>query len=244
MDNLTQIVEAILFASGTERSRTELLNAFNGQINKSELDKSINELLKKYDGKSGITLLSFNNKLQLSSNHLYGEIVAEILTPLKEKELSKVLLEVLAIIAYKQPITKSEIEEIKITSAEYALSVLLKVGLVTVSGHKDAVGRPALYVTTDDFLKKFQLENIHELPDYQSVMARLEELGDFYKPQVELYREIDIDLDNVEKLIGADGDERSQAIIESFDNDAIVDDFMENDEIPDFLEGEDYNVVD
>jgi len=91
------------------------------------------------------------------------------------------LLEVLAIIAYKQPITRIEIEKIKATSADYAIGLLLKVNLIEVVGRKDAVGRPVLYGTTDEFLKKFQLSEISELPDYQAVLERLEELGVFNK---------------------------------------------------------------
>ena len=101
-------------------------------------------------------MLEFNGKLQLSSNTEYGTILAEVLTPLKEKELSRTLLEVLAIISYKQPITRTELEKIKATSADYAIGILLKVNLIEVVGRKDAIGRPVLYGTTDEFLKKFQ----------------------------------------------------------------------------------------
>lgn len=247
MDNLTEILEAILFASGSARTKSELLNAFNGEVNKKEFDEAIAELQNKYNSVSGIVLLSFNNKLQFSTNHIYGEKVAEILTPLKEKELSRVLLEVLAIIAYKQPITKSEIEEIKITSAEYAIGVLVKTGLIKVIGYKEAVGRPALYATTDEFLKKFQLENIDDLPDYGEVLKRLEELGGFFKPQVELYRDVEIEeewqRDTSDDAEEQAREERYREIIKSLDDNAIVDEFMENDELPDFLDGEEYETV-
>lgn len=247
MENFTEILEAILFASGSARTRAELFNAFNGEIDKKEFDAAVSALQEKYNSVSGIVLLSFNNKLQLSTNHVYGDKVAEILTPLKEKELSRVLLEVLAIIAYKQPITKSEIEEIKITSAEYAIGVLVKSELIKVIGYKEAVGRPALYVTTDEFLKKFQLENIDDLPDYNEVLKRLEDLGGFFKPQVELYREVEIEEawqrdDSGDKEEQA-REERYREIIKSLDDNAIVEEFMDNDELPDFLDGEEYEVV-
>ena len=178
MDNLTQILEAILFASGSSRKKADIM-ALLPDVKKAQFDKSIEELKAKYSGESGVLLLDFNGKLQFSTNTNYGDIVAEVLTPLKEKELSKTLLEVLAIIAYKQPITRIEIEKIKATSADYAIGLLLKVNLIEVVGRKDAVGRPVLYGTTDEFLKKFQLSEISELPDYQAVLERLEELGVF-----------------------------------------------------------------
>ena len=165
MDNLTQILEAILFASGSSRKKADIM-ALLPDVKKAQFDKSIEELKAKYSGESGVLLLDFNGKLQFSTNTNYGDIVAEVLTPLKEKELSKTLLEVLAIIAYKQPITRIEIEKIKATSADYAIGLLLKVNLIEVVGRKDAVGRPVLYGTTDEFLKKFQLSEISELPDY------------------------------------------------------------------------------
>lgn len=241
MENLTQLIEALLFASGSPKTRTELREAIGG-ITQKQFDKAIDELMEKYDKDSGIVLLSFNNKLQFSSNHIYGDRVAEILTPLKEKELSKVLLEVLAIIAYKQPITKSEVEDIKGSSSDYAISILIKTDLIKVIGHKNAVGRPALFATTDEFLKKFQLENIDELPDYEAVLAKLEELGDFYKPQTGLYRKRD-DLDEPIETDSIDVDARADEILKSVNDDTIVDEYMENDEIPDFLDGEDYNVI-
>lgn len=242
MENLTQLIEALLFASGSPKTRTELKDAIGG-ITQKQFDKAVDELMEKYDKDSGIVLLSFNNKLQFSSNHIYGDRVAEILTPLKEKELSKVLLEVLAIIAYKQPITKSEVEDIKGSSSDYAISILIKTDLIKVVGHKNAVGRPALFATTDEFLKKFQLENIDELPDYEAVLAKLEELGDFYKPQAGLYRERD-DFDEPTDIANTDAEgSRADEILKSVDDDTIVDEFMENDEIPDFLDGEDYNVI-
>ena len=84
MENLTQILEAILFASGTSKKKSDIL-ALLPNVTKSQFDKSIDKLKEKYSGTSGILLLDFNGKLQFSTNTEYGEIVAEILTPLKEK---------------------------------------------------------------------------------------------------------------------------------------------------------------
>ena len=241
MDNLTQILEAILFASGSSRKKADIM-ALLPDVKKAQFDKSIEELKAKYSGESGVLLLDFNGKLQFSTNTNYGDIVAEVLTPLKEKELSKTLLEVLAIIAYKQPITRIEIEKIKATSADYAIGLLLKVNLIEVVGRKDAVGRPVLYGTTDEFLKKFQLSEISELPDYQAVLERLEELGVFNKSQTQLYRDIEINDDQINNNYDDSQEkerlEKLKNIEKALDEASIIDEMLNGiEEMPDFLDG-------
>lgn len=247
MDNLTQILEAILFASGSSRKKADIM-ALLPDVKKAQFDKSIEELKAKYSGESGVLLLDFNGKLQFSTNTNYGEIVAEVLTPLKEKELSKTLLEVLAIIAYKQPITRIEIEKIKATSADYAIGLLLKVNLIEVVGRKDAVGRPVLYGTTDEFLKKFQLSEISELPDYQAVLERLEELGVFNKSQTQLYRDIEINDDQINNNYDDSQEkerlEKLKNIEKALDEASIIDEMLNGiEEMPDFLDGEQFEVI-
>ncbi len=247
MENLTQILEAILFASGTSKKKSDIL-ALLPDVKESQFNKSIEELKKKYSGESGVLLLEFNGKLQFSTNTNYGEIVAEVLTPLKEKELSKTLLEVLAIIAYKQPITRLELEKIKTSSADYAIGLLLKVNLIEVVGRKDAVGRPVLYGTTDEFLKKFQLSDISELPDYQAVLDRLEELGVFNKSQVQLYRDIEVSDEVIDNSYDDTSEkqrlEKLKNIERALDDASIIEDMLNSEEeLPDFLDGEDYNVI-
>ncbi len=247
MDNLTQILEAILFASGSSRKKTDIM-ALLPDVKKAQFDKSIEELKAKYSGESGVLLLDFNGKLQFSTNTNYGDIVAEVLTPLKEKELSKTLLEVLAIIAYKQPITRIEIEKIKATSADYAIGLLLKVNLIEVVGRKDAVGRPVLYGTTDEFLKKFQLSEISELPDYQAVLERLEELGVFNKSQTQLYRDIEINDDQINNNYDDSQEkerlEKLKNIEKALDEASIIDEMLNGiEEMPDFLDGEQFEVI-
>ncbi len=247
MENLTQILEAILFASGTSKKKSDIL-ALLPDVKESQFNKSIEELKKKYSGESGVLLLEFNGKLQFSTNTNYGEIVAEVLTPLKEKELSKTLLEVLAIIAYKQPITRLELEKIKTSSADYAIGLLLKVNLIEVVGRKDAVGRPVLYGTTDEFLKKFQLSDISELPDYQAVLDRLEELGVFNKSQVQLYRDIEVSDEVIDNSYDDTSEkqrlEKLKNIERALDDASIIEDMLNSEEeLPDFLDGEEYNVI-
>lgn len=247
MKNLTQIVEAILFASGDSKKKADILSLLPDVSNK-EFEIALSEIKEKYSGDSGVLFLEFNNKIQFSTNPIYGDIVSEVLTPLKEKELSKVLLEVLAIIAYKQPITRMEIEKIKSTSADYAMGILIKTGLIEAVGRKDAVGRPVTYGTTDEFLKKFQLHNLSELPDYEAVLEKLEEMGEFHKSQSGLYRDIELN-DDFDINTASDEEielreKRLNEIDKSLDEASIIDEILSEDELPDFLEGEEFQVID
>ena len=99
------------------------------------------------------------------------------MTPIKEKEFTKTILECAALIAYKQPITKPELEEIRQVSCDYAIHTLLELEMIVPCGRKDAVGKPILYATTDNFLKRFKLNSIDELPDYDELMKQIAELN-------------------------------------------------------------------
>ena len=166
MENIENVVEAIIFASGSAISRADIIDKVP-ELTNQKLNSIVRSLQKRYSGETGIVLLDFNGKLQFSSNPAYGDIVADVLTPLKEKELTRTLLEVLSTVAYKQPITRLEIDDMRGgTNSEYALSGLLKAGLVQAVGRKDTVGRPLLYGTTDEFLKKFNLNLENRIEKY------------------------------------------------------------------------------
>ena len=223
MENIKNVVEALVFASGTPLAKKDIIEKIPELTNR-KLESIVAELQKRYSGESGVLLLDFNGKLQFSSNPRYGEILAEILTPLRERQLSKTLLEVLATIAYQQPVTRTELEEMRgspdgtTTSCEYAITGLLKAGLIQVVGRKDTVGRPFLYGTTDEFLKKFQLSDIADLPDYTDVMEKLKER---YAPEQETLF-------------------HTRSILEEAQEAAA--DKEEEEEIPEFLAGEEFEV--
>ena len=112
MDNIKETIEALIFASGEPVSKKDIIERIPS-LTTRELNKIVEELKVKYGGDSGIVLASFNDKLQFTSNPRYGDTLVEVLTPIREKALSQSLLEVLSIIAYKQPVTRQEIEDIK-----------------------------------------------------------------------------------------------------------------------------------
>lgn len=230
MENIDKVVEAIIFASGLAIAKSDICEKVP-ELTTQKLNSIVKGLKEKYSGDSGVVLAEFNGKLQFMSNPDYGDAVADVLTPLKEKELTKTLLEVLSTVAYKQPITRLEIDDMRGgTNSEYALSALLKAGLVEAVGRKDTVGRPLLYGTTDEFLKKFRLEDVADLPDYSEVLEKLIIIN---TQQDTLFHTRSI-LDGAPALEEAAADEVGE---EAAEEESGV-------EIPDFLAGDGVEVYD
>ncbi len=175
MNNLTNIIEAIIFASGEAVPVKFIVEKLGCSV--KDVNKCVDELKEKYNENSGIQILVFNGKLQFASNPKYKQQISEVLIPIKEKEFTKTILECAAIIAYKQPITKPELEDIRQVSCDYAIHTLLELEMIVACGRKDAVGKPIMYATTDNFLKRFKLNSIDELPDYDELMAQIAELN-------------------------------------------------------------------
>lgn len=217
-ENLVNKLEAILFASGKEIEIDFLLEKL--QVPRAKFDKAVQELQKKYSDDCGINVLKFKNKLQFATNPKYIEAVAEVLNPIREKELTKAMLETLSIVAYKQPITRLEIEEIRGVDCTYAVQTLSKMNLIEVVGKKDAVGKPLLFGTTDEFLKRFSLSDINDLPDYETLTDRIETVQTEPKKDSGLFdmkSNEEIDFDKLDK--------------------------MDKEEIPEFLQGEQVEII-
>ena len=172
---MTNIIEAIAFASGEAVQVKFIVEKLGCSL--KEVNACIDELKKKYSEESGIQLLTFNGKIQFATNPAYKQQISSVLQPIKEKEFTKTILECAALIAYKQPVTKGELEEIRQVSCDYAIHTLLDLDMIVPCGRKDAVGKPILYATTDNFLKRFKLNSIDELPDYDELMAQIAELN-------------------------------------------------------------------
>lgn len=195
MKNLKEIIKATLFIAGEGVEIDVIIEKL--EIDKKSFNKALDELKKELSDDSGIQLIEYKNKIQLCSNPNYAEQISTVLNPIREKALTKAALETIAIIAYKQPITKLEIEEIrKINSADYAIQVLLDNKMIEIVGRKDAVGKPYLFGTTDEFLKRFNLKEITDLPDYEELLERIEVIrNETYDNQLSndgLYREYEV----------------------------------------------------
>lgn len=243
-EKLTNIIESILFVSGAQVAISDITEKLN--ITEKELLQCVEELQKKYGENSGIQLLKFNKKLQFCSNPVYVEEVSSVLNPIKERELSKSMLEVAAIIAYKQPVTRIDLEDIR-GNSEYALQKLLELGVVEPVGRKDAVGRPVLFGTTDKFLKRFQISSLDELPDYEELISRIKLIHganddvDDYLYKKDVYVEED-HKDSVAATESLPTDSIEESSKSSQNDDFDLPDISEE-ELPDFLKGEEVDTI-
>lgn len=197
--DIARIIEAVLFVSGDGVDRDEFKRIYD--LSDKELNKCLDIIKEKYSGDSGIHLIEYKNKMQLCSNPALADSVAEILNPIRERSLTKAALETVAIIAYKQPITRTEIEQIRGVNCDYAVQLLQSNNLIQVVGRKDAVGKPLLFGTTDDFLKRFELNSLEELPNYKELLDRIRVI---HSEGDSLYREFAIPEEN------EDGEQLSQ----------------------------------
>ncbi len=168
---LKEIIKATLFVAGEGIEKGAFADSFD--INLKEVEKAVEELKKDFEEDSGIQLVEYKTKIQLSSNPDYADQISSILNPIREKALTKAALETVAIIAYKQPVTKLDIEQIRGVNSDYAVQILIEHKLIEVVGRKDAVGKPLLFGTTDEFLKRFGLKNLDELPNYEALLERI-----------------------------------------------------------------------
>lgn len=173
---LSDIIESVLFVAGNAVDLSEIKSKL--AATNDEIDNAVNILKERFNKDNGINLLIFNNKLQFSTNPNFIENVSLVLNPIREKELTKSMLETLAIIAYKQPITKTEMEELRGVDSNYAVQMLIKLNLIYVSGRKEAIGKPLLFCTTDEFLKHFSLSSLNELPSYDALLDRIKTMND------------------------------------------------------------------
>ena len=174
--NLKEVLRSVLFVAGEGVEKEYLAEKLD--VSTKELEKALTELEKECSGECGIHLIRYKNKVQFSSNPNFANYVSDVLSPVREKSLTRAALETLAIIAYKQPVTKLEIEDIRRVNCDYATQALLDQNMIEIVGRKDAVGRPLMFGTSEAFLKRFNIESVDALPDYDELMERIKVLHD------------------------------------------------------------------
>lgn len=200
LEELDNALEALLLVSGNGVSVSDITEILG--LQRSEVDGAVKRLKRKYGGKCGIILQSYSGKIQFASNPRYSEAVESVLKPIREKELSSSALETVAIIAYRQPVTRLEIEQVRGVNCDYAIQVLFKHGLIEVKGRKDAVGKPLLYGTTDTFLKRFRIEDIDQLPDYEKLLESITVIEEAGRAEAaSLYNEFELPTEEVPEFL-------------------------------------------
>lgn len=165
-DELTNIIEAILFVSGEPVLVDDMINALN--VSEVVLEEALKKLGDEYDYQMrGLSLKRFGRYVQLATRAAYAPYVERLLQPVQKQSLSQTALETLAIVAYKQPVTKAQIESVRGVKCDYSVQSLVNKGLIMDAGRMDMPGRPILYATTDLFLSHFGISSLDELPIIQ-----------------------------------------------------------------------------
>ena len=165
------VIEALIFSSDDVISSEEIIRAIKGidgedsLVSEEEIEETIELLNKNYEEQSlSFRILRIANGYLFATTKDYSKYVGYLSSEKSKRRLSQAALETLSIIAYKQPITKPEIESIRGVNSDYILNTLLEKNLVTISGRAESVGRPLLYSTTEEFLKYFGLNKLTDLP--------------------------------------------------------------------------------
>ena len=169
MTSLPQHVEALIFASPQPIPLVEiqsvLLESVGMEFAEETLLQTIRELKRRYDhAEHSFEVVEIAGGFQFMTKGAYHQTIGTHLRQQSTKKLSRSALETLSIVAYKQPVTKSDLEKIRGVSCEYALQKLLEKELVTITGRADSVGKPLLYGVTEKFMDYFGIRSMNDLP--------------------------------------------------------------------------------
>lgn len=174
-DRLFCRVECMLFVAGDPVPVAELARVL--ELSVQQMQELLLDMEREYRaGERGVLPLVTEETAQLISNPAYVDDLEELLQPERTKSVSQSMLETLAIVAYRQPVTRADIEAVRGVRCEYAVSQLQKIGLIVPVGRKEAVGKPVLFGTTDKFLRQFGLHSLEELPEFLR-FSQLEQLA-------------------------------------------------------------------
>ncbi len=170
-------VEAMLFAHGEPVSAARIAQIL--EIETVVVERLLQTLRDDYDaGDRGLTLLQMEDRWQLATKPRFGEPVRKLLDTRRNTPLSQAALEVLAVIAYNQPVSRSFIEQVRGVDSSSTVSTLMEKGLIEEAGRLDLPGRPVSFRTTDVFLRTFGLESLTQLPPLHGDDLPLEQVAD------------------------------------------------------------------
>jgi segregation and condensation protein B len=176
-------IEALIFASEQSVTKEELsacLNAFlKREVREEEILTAIEAIKERYaEGEMIVELTEINNGYQFLTKKTYHELLNLLIIQKEKKKLSTSAMETLAIIAYKQPITKTEIEQIRGVNCDYSVQKLLEKELISISGRSSGPGKPILYETSEVFMDHFGLKSQTELPQLKDMHTPENTIGE------------------------------------------------------------------
>ena len=173
------VIEAVLFTMGDSVSAEHISVAIEHDVDTTI--KLIHNMMDKYEAQDrGIRIIELDGKFQLCTKQEYYDNLIKVCSQPRKYSLTDAALETLSIVAYKQPVTKIEIEKIRGVNSDHSVSKLVELNLIKEVGRLDAPGRPMLFGTTEDFLRSFGVSSIEDLP------AISEDMVEQYKEEAEL----------------------------------------------------------
>ncbi len=183
MKDILLNIEAIIFASeegiGANELKQVLQDALAIDVNKQEIVDLVAKIKVKYDNEDQVfDLREINNQYLFLTKERYHEAVNQLQAHKDRKKLSQAALETLAIIAYRQPITKLEVEQIRGVNCDYSIQRLLEKKLIQIAGKSDTIGKPLLYATSDQFMQHFGINTAKDLPQLKDIVAEENSIGE------------------------------------------------------------------
>ena len=183
LEKIEAAVEAVLFAMGDAVSVDKLAAAIAHDTETTR--KLVHQMMDRYNSREGgLEIIELEDSFQLCTRKEYYDTLIKVAKQPKKYVLTDVQLEVLSIVAYKQPVTRQEVEKIRGVNSDHALNRLVEYGLVGEAGRLDAPGRPILFGTTEEFLRNFGVRSTEELPSIQPDL--MEEMKSEAEEEVQL----------------------------------------------------------
>ena len=187
ISNMEAAVEAVLFTMGTSVETSRLAAAI--EQDEQTTRRLVRNMMDKYNAKDrGICIIELEDSFQMCTKKEYYDNLIRVVSQPKKHTLTDSALETLSIIAYKQPVTRLEVEQIRGVKSDYAVNKLLEYNLITELGRLDAPGRPILFGTTEEFLRSFGLSSVEDLPELSPEM-----IADF-KLEAEPESQLELDI--------------------------------------------------
>lgn len=212
----TSIIEALIFASDEPLATSEVIRAIKGidgeDINLSfeDIDNAVNEINEKYRGDDfPFQVKRISGGLLFATKPEYAKYIGYLSSEKSKRRLSQAALETLAIIAYKQPITKPELESIRGVNSDYIINTLMEKNLITIKGRAESIGRPLLYGTTNEFLFYFGLNDLSDLPKPREIEDIMKDEDFLEQKRKIMMNELEEKMENEikEELAGEENDQ-------------------------------------
>ena len=210
MDNIyLPIIEALIFSAEEPLTTNEIAIAIKEidgeEVKEEEIESAVDTLNERYKNfEISINILRVSNGFLFATKPEYAKYVGYLSSEKSSRRLSQAALETLAIIAYKQPITKPEIEAIRGVNSDYMINTLLEKNLITIKGRAETIGRPLLYVTTDTFLIYFGLNKLSDLPKPREIEEIMQD-ADFQEQKRKLL------MNQIEEIVENETNQESES---------------------------------